>query len=215
MRRLTFTFAIATMLAGCGGPEPGVYPVPVAEALQRLKKADVDGFRSARQCGILIHFSAGSPRDNAITWRVTSSGTEMLRFTVKLTPEGDGTRALIEVPAEPKGGEMYDGNQFYPRPALHQPLRPAVQEMIDAAMEQRPFDVMRIPDNLRGSPNNGPCQVQRAGLESGSVRFRVDDKAGYDSRTSQRMREEEDARAAMDGTDSSYGQPMDDTQGSW
>ncbi|HTN15579.1 MAG TPA: hypothetical protein VL094_12325 [Sphingomonadaceae bacterium] len=215
MRKLAFTITIAAMLASCGGPEPGVYPVRVAEALQRLKKADVDGFRSARQCGILIHISAGSPKDNAITWRVTSSGSEVLRFTVKLTAEGDGTRAQIEVPAEPKGGEMYDGSQFYPRPALHQPLRPAVQELIDSAMEQRPYDVMRIPNDQRSSASDGPCKVQRAGLESGSFRFKVDDKAGYDSRTSQRMREVEEARAAMDGQDSSYGQPMDDTQGSW
>ncbi|WP_336979363.1 hypothetical protein [Altererythrobacter fulvus] len=215
MRRLAFTIAIASMLAGCGGAEPGVYAVPLAEALQRLKKADVDGFRSARQCGILIHFASDSPKDDAITWRVSSSGREVLRFTVRLTAEGDGTRAQIEVPAEAKGGEMYDGSQFYPRPALHQPLRPAVQELIDAAMEQRPFDVMRIPDDKRSSPNDGPCEVQRAGLEQGSSRFGLDDKPGYDSRRSQQLRDMEDARSAQEGQDSSYGQPMDDTRGSW
>jgi len=211
MHRLFFPIAIAMLLAGCGRSEPGVYAVPLAEALQRLKKADVDGFRMARQCGILIHFASDSPKDNAITWRVSSSGREVLRFTVKLMAEGNATRARIEVPAEPKGGEMYDGSQFYPRPALHQPLRPAVQELIDAAMEQRPFDVMRIPDEERGSPNNGPCQVQRGGLENGSSRFGLDDKPGYDSRSSQQMREVED----YGRDDTSYGQPMDDTQGSW
>lgn len=211
MRRLSIPVVIAMLLAGCGGAEPGVYPVPLPEALQRLKKADVDGFRSARQCGILIHFASDSPKDNAITWRVSSSGREVLRFTVRLAAEGDGTHAQIEVPAEPKGGEMYDGSQFYPRPALHQPLRPALQELIDAAMEQRPFDVMRIPAEKRGSPNNGPCQVQRAGLENGTARFGLDDKPGYDSRSSQQMREAED----YGSDDSSYGQPMDDTKGSW
>ncbi|KPL68961.1 hypothetical protein SZ64_13140 [Erythrobacter sp. SG61-1L] len=206
---------MASMLAGCGGAEPGVYAVPLAEALQRLKKADVDGFRSARQCGILIHFAADSPKDDAITWRVSSSGREVLRFTVRLTAEGEGTRAQIEVPAEAKGGEMYDGSQFYPRPAVHQPLRPAVQELIDAAMEKRPYDVMRIPDGQRSSANDGPCKVQRAGLESGSARFGIDDKPGYDSRRSQQLREAENTRANQEGYDRSYGQPMDDTQGNW
>ena len=211
MHRPAISTAILSLLAACGS-EPGVYDIPLPEALGRLEQADTDGFRAARQCGILIHLSASGPRDNAITWRVTSSGSEVLRFTVRLTAEGDGTRAAIEVPEDPKGGEMYDGRKTYPRPAVNQPLRPAIQELVDAAMERRPYDVMRLPE-----PRNTDrvCGIQRAGLESGSFRFGVDDKPGMDSRQSARMREAEEAEADREAADTSYGQPMDDTAGSW
>lgn len=211
MRKTGFLLGLASLLAACGS-EPGVYDIPLPEALARLEHADTDGFRAARQCGILIHFSASQPRDNAITWRVTSSGREVLRFTVRLTAEGDGTRAAIEVPADPNGGEMYDGDKTYPRPAVNQPLRPAVQELIDAAMEQRPYDIARLPGRTNA---DGVCNVQRAGLESGSVRFTVDDVPGMDARRSIRVREEEAAQAESDNFDASYGQPMDNTAGDW
>ena len=34
------------------------------------------------------------------------------------------------------------------------PLRPAVQEMIDAAMEKRPFDWHRLPDPINVGPGD-------------------------------------------------------------
>lgn len=199
------------LAAGCGGKaEPGVYDLPLPEAYARLTKADIDGFRLARQCGILIHFQRSAQKDESVTWRVTSSGRTMVNFTVRLAAEGpDKTRATIEVPADPAGGEPYDGTKHYPRPAINQPLRPAVQELIDAAMEGRAYDVQRIPQ-----PRNTDqvCSVQRGGLESGSVRFGVDDKPGMDSRQSARAFEEEERQADRDTFDSSYGQP---TGGGW
>jgi len=207
MRKSCFLIGATALLAGCGS-EPGTYDVPLTEALARLEKADIDGFRMARQCGILIHFSKSPAKDNAITWAVTSSGQEMLRFTVKLVAEGEGTRAEIDVPADPKGGEMYGGNQFYPRPALNQPLRPAIRELVDAAMAQRPF-------NGSGLGNSDDvCDVQRAGLESGSFTFGVNDKPGMDSYQSNRAAADEE-RQAGDGFDNSYGQPMDNAGGTY
>lgn len=195
--------AIMLLLSGCGG-NPGTYDIPLGEALARLEKADIDGFRKARQCGILIHLTASKPRDNAITWHVTSSGQPVLDFTIKLSAEGEGTRAAIEVPADPKGGEMYGGNQFYPRPAVNQPLRPALQELVDAAMEQRPFDGQGLGNS------DDVCNVQRGGLESGAFTFGVDDRPGMDSRQSARAAaEEETSDAAATSFDSNYGQPMD------
>ena len=206
MRKSGFIVGMALLVAACGS-DPGVYDLPLPEAIARLERADIDAFRMARQCGILIHFKASKPRDGAITWHVTSSGTEVLSFTVRLTAEGDGTRAAIEVPADPKGGEMYSGKQFYPRPAVKQPLRPAIQELIDSAMDQRKFN----PQDLGNS--DSVCNVQRAGLESGSFRFGVDDAPGMDSRQSSRLRDQQEAEGGS--FDDSYGEPMDSGAGAY
>lgn len=200
MRKTGFLIGATVLLAACGS-EPGVYDVPLAEALARLEKADLDGFRMARKCGILIHLRASTPRDNAITWHVTSSGQEVLSFTVRLATEGGGTRAAIEVPADPKGGEMYGGKQFYPRPAVNQPLRPAIMELVDSAISGRPYDGA----NLKNTDQ--VCDVQRGGLESGGFTFGVNDRAGMDSRQTAQA-ETEEQRQAGDGFDASYGQPM-------
>ena len=211
MKRLRALFIAPIVLAAaCGGKaEPGVYDLPLPEAYARLAKADIMGFRKARQCGILIHFETTRKRDESIAWRVTSRGQTMVNFTVHLTDAGNGqTKATITVPADPKGGEPYDGTKDYSRPALNQPLRPAVQELIDAAMESRPYDVMRLPE-----PRNTDriCSIQRSGLQSGSFRFGVDDKPGMDSRQSARAYADEERDADREVFDPSYGQPDNNT----
>lgn len=159
---------------GCSSkpPEPA-YDLPVHELYQRLQKADLDGFKIARQCGILIHFDLRYVEDQEIGWRVTSSGREMVTFKIVLTPDGPNrTRTRIEVSADPKGGEKYDGDYFYMHPALHQPLRPAVQELINAAVARRPYNVWKIPEPI--NTNDDVCSVQRGSLEQGTP-FHVDD----------------------------------------
>jgi hypothetical protein len=209
MRKTVFASAALSLLAACGGSEPGVYDMPLADALARLKSADVDGFRLARQCGILIHIKAGEPVDDAITWNVTSSGEPVLHFTVKLAQEDNGTRATIDVPADPRGGEVYDGDKFYPRPAVNQPLRPAIQELVDAAMAQRPYEGQKLVNT------DSVCNVQRGGLESGHYVFGVDDRPGMDSRESRRADDLESTANARSGDfDSSFGKPMDNAGGS-
>ena len=74
-------------------------------------------------------------------------------FSVSLSQTGNGTQATIAVPKAADGGEIYNSKQHYSHPALMQPLRPAVQEMIDAAMEKRPFDWHRLPDPINMGPN--------------------------------------------------------------
>jgi hypothetical protein len=209
MRKLVFAIATVSLLSACGSSTPGVYDLPIPEALARLQKADLDGFRMARQCGMLIHIAASEITDNAITWRITSSGQQVLRFTVKLVQEANGTRAIIEVPADPKGGEVYDGDKFYPRPAVNQPLRPAIQELIDSAIAQRPYEGQKLVSADR------VCSIQRGGLESGHYVFGVDDRPGMDSRESRRADELEAAQTAPSSDfDSSFGKPMDDARGS-
>jgi hypothetical protein len=110
--------------------------------------------------------------DRSVTWRVYSSGREMVNFTATLTPLGAGrTRAEVSIGRNASGREAYDGSLFYTRPAFNQPLRPAVEEQVAALLEGRSFDVSRVP---RGT--DSVCDVQRAGLEEGSERFSVTDR---------------------------------------
>jgi hypothetical protein len=92
------------------------------------------------------------------------------------------------MPPGDKGGEAYDGSQFYVRPAFNQPLRPAVEEQVAAILESRAFDVRRV-----GPGTDKVCLVQRGGLESGRV-FRVDDVPGMDARQSAECRERRGGR---------------------
>jgi hypothetical protein len=143
---------VALAAAGCQ-PSQKTYPVSLAEARARLDKADVIGFRNARQCGLLIHFEKQLPVGSTVTWRVRSKNQVVASFSVSLSQAGNGTQATIDVPKAADGGEIYDGKQHYSHPALMQPLRPSVQELIDAAMEKRPFDWHRLPNPLNIGPN--------------------------------------------------------------
>ncbi len=144
---------VALVVAGCK-PSQKTYPVSLAEGLARLANADVIGFRNARQCGLLIHIDKLLPVDDLVTWQVRSKRRLVASFSVSLSQTENGTQATIVVPKADDGGEIYDGKQHYSHPALMQPLRPAVQELIDAAMEQRPFDWHRLPDPLNAGPND-------------------------------------------------------------
>lgn len=150
---------IALALAGCQETKPvqSGYLVPLDQALARLKSADVIGFRNARQCGLLIHITPLLPVGNSVTFTVQSRNRLMTQFTVSLTATPAGTtEAVIRVPGVAGGGEDYDGKQHYAHPALMQPLRPAVKELIDAAMEKRPYDWQKIPDDHL---NEGPGET--------------------------------------------------------
>jgi hypothetical protein len=100
---------------------------------------------------------------------VQSKGHVLASFSVSLSQAGNGTQATIVVPKAADGGEIYDGKQHYSHPALLQPLRPAVQEMIDAAMEQRPFDWRRLPApiNVWPSATMTNCGMGQQSLQRG------------------------------------------------
>lgn len=171
-RRFLIVFALSAALAGCGGPESGVYEINAHDAYQRLIGSELPELVMARQCGILIHPRAEGMVDRSVTWRVYSSGREMVNFTATLTPLDAGrTRVEISIGRNIHGQEAYDGNLFYTRPAFNQPLRPAVEEQVAALLEGRSFDVSRVP---RGT--DSVCDVQRAGLEEGTEHFSVTDR---------------------------------------
>ncbi|KRR21087.1 hypothetical protein CQ14_21640 [Bradyrhizobium lablabi] len=157
-------------LAGCKERPPGVYDVSVSEAYRRLLADKLVDMVYAKQCGILVHVTPVGMLDRQVTWKVHSSGREVVQFTALLSAVGEKqTKVEIRVPPAPGGGEMYDGAQFYKRPAFNQPLRPAVQEQVAAILEGRKFDVQRV-----GPGKDSVCNVQRGGLEMGRP-FRVDD----------------------------------------
>ncbi|QIG93232.1 MULTISPECIES: hypothetical protein [unclassified Bradyrhizobium] len=157
-------------LAGCNKERPpGVYDVSVSEAYRRLFNDKLADMVYAKQCGILVHVTPSGIPGYEVTWRVHSSGREVVRFTAVLTAFSENqTKVEIRMPSA-GNGEAYDGSQSYRRPAFQQPLRPAVQEQVAAILEGRKFDVQRV-----GPGKDKICQVQRAGLETGLV-FRVDD----------------------------------------
>jgi hypothetical protein len=167
-------FLTATLgLAACGDDPlpPGVYNIPIRDAYQRLVSNQMSELVFRRQCGILIHVRPEGVPTGKVRWTVTSSGEEVLTFMALLTPVSDKqTRVELKMQADPdNGGEMYDGNKFYRRPAFNQPLRPAVEEQVSAILEGRKFEIERV-----GPGKDTVCNVQRGGLESG-MRFRVDD----------------------------------------
>ena len=184
-RRVLLAAAIAALASACSKAlPPGQYALGLHEAYERLAKDDLPEFVGNRQCGILIHVRAEKLADRQITWRVTSSGREMLNFTAILTPvDAAHTRVDVAVSKDKDGKEAYGGQQFYPRPAVKQPVRPAIEEQVAALLEMRAFD----PEKAAAAGDNQVCNVQRAGLEEGIV-FRVDDIPGMDARQSARVR---------------------------
>ena len=167
-------FSGLAMLSACSEP-PGQYKLGLDEAYERLAKGDFNDFKFERHCGILINIETQKQNDRAIAWHVTSSGRRMVSFTATLTPVDDKTTKVdVAISREANGREAYDGNQPYPRPALNQPVRPAIEEKIASLLTGRPYDAKRMSDEYS---SDGACTLQRHGLEIGFC-FTVDDKPG-------------------------------------
>jgi hypothetical protein len=182
--------AAALSIPGCSKPPANHYVIAAHDAYTRLAAADLGDFIMARQCGILIHAHTSTDAEKAVTWHITSEGEQQLSFTATLTPVTEKeTQIDISVSKDASGKEAYNGSSFYPRPAVFQPIRPAVAELIASTLEGRKFEVGNVAqavvdrgDGTFGPPANGGdnsvCQVQRAGLESGSVHFSIHDTPG-------------------------------------
>ncbi|MEO8373892.1 MAG: hypothetical protein ABI471_01615 [Sphingomonas bacterium] len=179
--------AATLLLPGCGKPPANRYAIAAHDAYTRLADADLDDFIMARQCGILIHAHTSTDADKAVTWHITSEGEEQLSFTATLTPVSEKeTQIDISVSKDANGKEAYRGSNFYPRPAVFQPIRPAVAELIASTLQARKFDVDNVTqavvdhgDGTFGPPSgggdNGVCQVQRGSLEAG-IHLGIHDK---------------------------------------
>ena len=185
-RQVILAASLAALAPACSKAlPPGQYALGPHEAYARLAKDDLPDFVGNRQCGILIHVRAEKLADKQITWHITSSGREMLSFTAIVTPvDAVHTRVDVVVSKEKDGKEAYDGARFYPRPAVRQPVRPAIEEQIAALLETRAFDA----EKADAAGDNQVCNVQRAGLEEGIAHFKVDDLPGMDARQSAQVR---------------------------
>jgi hypothetical protein len=168
---------IATaLLAGCDESKPeGYYDVAPQEALARMRHVDIIGFRDERQCGMLITFRQSEATRGTIRWDVSSSDIPVAAFKLRVTPSGQGSIVAIEVPIGLNGAEIYDGQQRYSHPALMQPIRPSVRELVDAAIEKRPFDWHRLPDPLN---TDALCGSERQNLAAGGAIYSINDPEG-------------------------------------
>jgi len=160
---------------GCGNAPPPPaksdgYALSVEEAYERLVSSDMAEMRDAYQCGLLVHLHPRGIPNESVTWSVSSSGREMFSFTAHLIPlPGGRVTTRVSVSADERGGEAYDGTQKYVRPAMNQPVRPAIEEQIAALFEGRSFERERVQVEW-----NEGCQMQRSILQNGR-KLRVDE----------------------------------------
>jgi hypothetical protein len=174
--RAILLFSGLAMLSACE-PQlpPGQYRVGLHDAYERLANADFEDFKSERECGIRIQIVRQAEPETSVTWTVTSSGRRMLNFTATLTPVNDQTTQVdISILRDANGREAYDGTQQYPRPAVNQPVRPAIEEKIASLLGGRPYDAKRMAADYSG---DSICTLQRNGREIGLC-FTVNDKPG-------------------------------------
>ncbi len=157
--RIAFSLLVPLLLAGCSNGPGAVYKLAPDDAISRLQNADNSGFIAAQKCGLPLTIATQALDAQTLKWSVASAGAEVAAFTVRIESAGAGlSRVVIALPKAASGGEIYDGDQKIDQPALQQPLRPAVAELVDAAMMQRHFDPAQIkgdstPDDL--------CVLQR------------------------------------------------------
>jgi hypothetical protein len=164
-------------LAACQGhPNELRYKLAPSEVLNRLQHADITGFRDARQCGMLIYFSTRETGPDHVTWDVRSSDVLVAQFTLRVAAQDDGSVVTIELPKAPNGAEIYDGTQKYTHPALMQPMRPALRELVESAMAGRPFDWHRIPQEQLNT--DGFCGSLRDNFEASGRPYLMGDPSG-------------------------------------
>jgi hypothetical protein len=193
MRAISFILSAGSiLLSGCSSRVPGLYALSADQVYERLNVAALPDFMQDRHCGIPVQIRKMSSAGRSVTWQIMSSGREMLNFSAELTPVAEQkTRVFIRVSLADDGNEAYNGHQSYARPALKQPIRPAIEEQVAALIERRKYDPERLPK----SASDKVCEIQRAGLESGRVKFSVDDETGADKRFSRIIRKANEARA--------------------
>ena len=158
-------------LMGCKSePQVKEYPFGVAEAVRRLDNSDSGGFRYARHCGVLFSFGSIKSDDHTVTWTARANRKEVLTFNVVVAESPKGVTLKLNVPLERNGREMYDGTQNYNHPLVSQPIRPAITELIESAMEKRSFDNERVEKEARyidRSPSGQACSYEKQVLAQG------------------------------------------------
>jgi hypothetical protein len=160
MRSLVLSLIPILALAGCGqAPVEDVRDLTPAEAMARLAHADTAGFLAATRCGEPLTITVDHSDAKVLRWRVaTDSGWDSASFGVRFEPVGRGIQAVVDLPQDPQGGEIYAAGKVYPKPMFEQPLRPAVAELVDSALDQRGFDATRL---VEGRDAGSACTQAR------------------------------------------------------
>jgi hypothetical protein len=156
-------------LTGCKS-EVKEYPFGVAEAVRRLNNSDSAGFRYARHCGVLFNFGSHESDGHTVTWTAQANRKDVLTFNVVVAESPKGVTLKLNIPLERNGREMYDGTQNYNHPVLRQPIRPAIAELIESAMEKRTFNNERVEEDVRyldRSPSGHACSEDAQILAQG------------------------------------------------
>lgn len=138
--------------------------------MRRLDNSDSAGFRYARHCGVLFNFGSNKSDDHTVTWTARASRKDVFTFNVVVVRSPKGVTLKLSVPLERNGREIYDGTQKYNHPLLRQPLRPAITELIESAMEKRSFDNERVEADARyldRSPSGQACSEDAQILAQG------------------------------------------------
>jgi hypothetical protein len=179
-------------LTGCKSePQVKEYPFGVAEAVRRLDKSDSAGFRYARHCGVLFNFGSNKSDDHTVTWTARANRKDVLTFSVVVVESPKGVTLKLNMPLERNGHEMYDGTQKYNHPILRQPIRPAIAELIESAMEKRSFDNERVEEEARyldRSPSGSDCSMEAQFLAQGFPTD-YDDPPGISMETAKKLAE--------------------------
>jgi hypothetical protein len=87
-----------------------------------------------------------------VTWRISSEGQDLIRFTTTLTaPDEQTTRISLAIDDWQTYTPLYDSRDraapptpWNPYPVLAPPLRPGFSEAISAMLEQRLFNLGRV-----------------------------------------------------------------------
>ena len=133
-RRLPALLAVLLAVAGCG--EGRVYDVPIAEAHERLRAAEVT---SVLLGGSIARSELASESSDELVWTISDEAAPVMRATARLSAEGaDRTRVVATVEgATPKAVQV-----FAERPAMVRLQTAALEETVAAAIEKRPFNPM-------------------------------------------------------------------------
>jgi hypothetical protein len=191
----TAVIVSGVLLASCRSNTSEIkeYLLSLEEAARRLDNADNDGFRYHRHCGVLFDFGSHRNEDNSVTWTARANRRNIFSFSVTVVPSAEGITTKVNVDLDESGREFYDGNQKYNHPLMPQPIRPAIAELIDSALNQRPFDNERVAETGRylrddNSPSATACGDDLQVLERG---FEADYDApeGIDVETVRKMAE--------------------------
>lgn len=132
---------ISVYLFGFGPNSNGVvYRVPIAQARQDLKKAELPPVFGSQPLDVQVRDVGNSQ----VVWTARRNGEELFRYIAELKAEGDGaTRVKVKLEGAQGRGENY-AKKLSEKPKIRDMYIIAMEERVAATLERRPFDMARI-----------------------------------------------------------------------